>query len=153
MGLFDTMFNNVPEEKKYTPQDVREAYACVLYCCANAEGNIGDQEIVFIDSLFLTMNIFNDHDGAEYLQIAEKVYANFNPNELIEGSFGFIKNELHAQLFCYCCDVFLADGVVTEEEKSILEKIASIAKLDEETTKKIVEVAIIRNVQTDIQNT
>lgn len=153
MGLFDTMFNNVPDEKKYIPQDVREAYASVLYCCANAEGNIGDQEILFIDSLFLTMSIFNDHDGAEYLQIAEKTSANFNPNEIIVGSFSSIKKELHAQLFCYCCDVFLADGVVTEEEKTILEKIASLAELDEETTKKIVEVAIIRNVQVANSNT
>ncbi|MCW3106362.1 MAG: tellurite resistance protein TerB [Segetibacter sp.] len=147
MGLFDTMFNSVPEEKKYTPQDVREAYAVVLYCCANAEGNIGDEEIVFMDSLFLTMSIFQDHDGAEYLQIAEKAYNNFSPDELIEGSLNYIKEELHSQLFCYCCDVFLADGVVTEEEKKILEKIAAIAHIDEETSKKIVEVAIIRNVK------
>jgi uncharacterized tellurite resistance protein B-like protein len=147
MGLFDTMFNTVPEDKKYTPQDVREAYAVVLYCCANAEGNIGDEEVIFIDSLFLTMSIFNDYDGADYLQIAEKAYANFTPNQLIEGSLGFIKEEQHAQLFCYCCDVFLADGVVTEEEKKILEKIAYLAKIDEEMSKKIVEIAIIRNVK------
>ncbi len=147
MGLFDAMFNDVPEVKIYTPQDVREAYAVVLYTCANAEGNIGDEEIVFIDSLFLTMSIFEDHDGADYLQIAEKVYNTFTPYELLEGSFNFIKQELHAQLFCYCCDVFLADGVVTEDEKKILEKIAAMSKIDEETSKKIVEVALIRNVK------
>jgi len=147
MGLFDTMFSSVPTEKKYTPQDVREAYAAVLYCCANAEGNIGDEEIVFIDSLFLTMRIFQGFDGADYLQTVEKAYSNFTPQELIEGSIEFIKPELHAQLFCYCCDVFLADGVVTDEEKKILEKIAEISGIDEETSKKIVEVAIIRNVK------
>lgn len=147
MGLFDTMFNNVPDEKVYTPLDIREAYASVLYCCANAEGNIGDEEIVFIDSLFLTMSIFRDHDGAEYLQTAEKNCLNYSPDRLIEGSFRFIKKELHAQLFSYCCDVFLADGVVTDEEKQILEKIAQIAEIDDETSKKIVEVAIIRNVK------
>jgi uncharacterized tellurite resistance protein B-like protein len=147
MGLFDTMFNDVPEQKTYTPQDVREAYAVVLYSCANAEGNIGDEEVVFIDSLFLTMSIFQEHDGADYLQIAEKMYNTFTPDELLEGSFQFVKDEQHAQLFCYCCDVFLADGVVTEEEKKILEKIASLAKIDEETSKKIVEVALIRNVK------
>lgn len=147
MGLFDEMFNGVPEEKKYTPQDVREAYAVVLYCCANAEGNIGDEEIVFIDFLFLTMSIFLNHDGADYLQCAEKVCKTFNIDELLEGSFSFIKDEQHAQLFCYCCDVFLADGIVTEEEKKILEKIAAVAKIDEETSKKIVEVALIRNVK------
>src|SRR3954470_20169997 len=117
MGLFDTMFNGVPTEKQYSPQDVREAYAVVLYCCANAEGNIGDEEIVFIDSLFLTMSIFQDHDGAEYLQIAEKAYKNYSVDELIEGSLTYIKEEMHSQLFCYCCDVFLADEIVTEEEK------------------------------------
>jgi Tellurite resistance protein TerB len=147
MGLFDTMFNNVPAEKIFTPQDVREAYAVVLYCCANAEGNIGDEEITFIDSLFLTMKIFEGYDGAEYLQMAEKHYSNFTPEQLMEGSFNHIKKELHSQLFCYCCDVFLADGVVTDEEKKILEKIAAIANIDEETSKKIVEVAIIRNVK------
>jgi len=147
MGLFDTMFNGVPTEKKYSPQDVREAYAAVLYCCANAEGNIGDEEIVFIDSLFLTMSIFQDYDGAEYLQMAEKAYKNFTPEELIEGSLNFIKDDMHSQLFCYCCDVFLADGIVTDEEKKILERIAQLSGIDEETTKKIVEVALIRNVK------
>ncbi|HSU49552.1 MAG TPA: TerB family tellurite resistance protein [Segetibacter sp.] len=147
MGLFDTILNNVPEEKTYTPEDVREAYAVVLYCCANAEGNIGDEEVVFIDSLFLTMSIFEGYDGADYLQAAEKVCKNFTLDELLEGSFKLVKEEQHSQLFCYCCDVFLADGVVTEEEKKIMEKIAILAKIDEETSKKIVEVALIRNVK------
>ena len=147
MGLFDTLLNNVSAEKTYTPQDVREAYSVVLYCCANAEGNIGDEEIVFIDSLFLTMSIFENYDGAEYLQTAEKVCKNFDLDEILEGSFKFIKQEQHSQLFCYCCDVFLADGVVTEEEKKIMEKIAVLANIDEETSKKIVEVALIRNVK------
>jgi uncharacterized tellurite resistance protein B-like protein len=146
MGLFDNMFNSVPTEKKYVPTDIREAYSVVLYCCANAEGNIGDEEIIFIDTLFQTMNIFKDHDGAEYLQIAEKVYTNYNPQELIEGSFNSLKENLRPQLFCYCCDVFLADGIVTEEEKKILEKLAEISGIEEETTKKIVEVALLRNV-------
>lgn len=146
MGLFDNMFNSVPTERKYTPEDIREAYSVVLYCCANAEGNIGDEEIVFIDTLFLTMSIFKEHDGAEYLQIAEKVYKNYTVNELIEGSISYLKETLRPQLFCYCCDVFLADGAVTEEEKKILEKLAEISGIDEETSKKIVEVALIRNV-------
>ncbi|MGI8634413.1 MAG: TerB family tellurite resistance protein [Segetibacter sp.] len=147
MGLFDTLLNNVPEEKTYTPQDVREAYAVVLYCCANAEGNIGDEEVVFIDSLFLTMSIFEEYDGADYLQIAEKICKNYALEELLEGCFKFVKEEQHSQLFCYCCDVFLADGVVTDQEKKIMEKIAVLAKIDEETSKKIVEVALIRNVK------
>ncbi len=146
MGLFDNMFNSVPTEKKYTPEDTREAYSVVLYCCANAEGNIGDEEIAFIDTLFQTMSIFKDFDGAEYLQIAEKVSKNNSPYELIEGSVSYLKENLRPQLFCYCCDVFLADGVVTEEEKKILEKLAEISGIDEQTAKKIVEVAIIRNV-------
>jgi uncharacterized tellurite resistance protein B-like protein len=146
MGLFDNMFNSVPTEKKYAPEDIREAYSVVLYCCANAEGNIGDEEIMFIDTLFQTMSIFKDYDGADYLQKAEKVYQNFNPEELIEGSLLYLNEDLRPQLFCYCCDVFLADGVVTEEEKKILEKLSEISGIDEETAKKIVEVAIIRNV-------
>jgi uncharacterized tellurite resistance protein B-like protein len=146
MGLFDNMFNSVPTEKKYVPEDIREAYAVVLYCCANAEGNIGDEEIIFIDTLFQTMAIFKNHDGAEYLQIAERVCSNYSLHELIEGSINCVKENLRPQLFCYCCDVFLADGVVTEEEKRILENLAHISGIDEETSKKIVEVAIIRNV-------
>ncbi len=93
------------------------------------------------------MSIFENYDGADYLQMAEKAYKNFTPDELIDGSFKYIKEDLHAQLFSYCCDVFLADGVVTNEEKRILEKIAEIAKIDEETSKKIVEVALLRNVK------
>ena len=147
MGLFDNLFNNVPTEKKYTPEDVREAYSVVLYCCAGAEGNIGDEEIIFIDCLFQTMSIFKDYDGADYLQKAEKLYNSYNSYQLIEGSFNYLKQSIKPQLFCYCCDIFLADGIVTEEEKKILEKIAEISGIDEQTTKKIAEVALIRNVK------
>jgi uncharacterized tellurite resistance protein B-like protein len=147
MGLFDNLLNTVPAEKKYTPEDIREAYSVVLYCCANAEGNVGDEEIIFIDCLFQTMLIFKDYDGAEYLQIAEKAYSNYSAEELLQGSIGFVKESIRPQLFCYCCDIFLADGIVTEEEKKILEKIAELSGIDQETTKKIVEVALIRNVK------
>lgn len=147
MGLFDNVFSGVAPEKKFTPEDVREAYAVVLYCCANAEGNIGDEEIIFLDCLFQTMSIFKDHDGADYLQLAEKAYNNYSPHELIEGSFNYLKERIRPQLFCYCCDIFLADGIVTEDEKKILEKIAEISGIDEQTTKKIAEVALIRNVK------
>lgn len=149
MGLFDNLFSREPTEKKYVPEDIREAYSAVLYCCANAEGNVGDEEIVFMDCLFQTMLVFKDHDGADYLQTAEKVYNNYNANELIEGSFNYIKESLRPQLFCYCCDVLLADGAVTEEEKKILEKVAGLSGIDEQTTKKIVEVALIRNVKAE----
>ena len=146
MGLFDNMFTSVPTERKYIPEDIREAYSVVLYCCANAEGSIGDDEIIFIDTLFQTMKIFKGYDGADYLQAAEKIYKNFKPDELIEGSIRYLKENLRPQLFCYCCDMFLADGVVTDEEKKILEKLAEISGIDEETGKKIVEVALMRNV-------
>ena len=145
MGLFDNMFNNMPAEKKFTPEDIREAYSVVLYCCANAEGKIGDEEIIFIDCLFQTMPIFKEYDGAEYLLNAEKIFKNYRLQDLITGSFNYVKENLRPQLFCYCCDIFLADGIVTDEEKEILEKIAEVSGIDEETTKKIVEVAIIRN--------
>jgi uncharacterized tellurite resistance protein B-like protein len=145
MGLFDNVFSSVPTEKTYIPEDIREAYSVVLYCCANAEGDIGDEEIIFIDTLFQTMHVFKEHDGAEYLQAAEKISKNYRAEELIEGSFNYLKEELRPQLFCYCCDVFLADGVVTDEEKKILERIAEISGIDEATAKKIVEVSLIRN--------
>ncbi len=147
MGLFDKMFNSVQADKKYVPQDIREAYSVVLYCCANTEGNISDDEVIFIDCLFQSINIFKDYDGAEYLQIAEKAYGNYNAHELIEGSFNCIKESLRPQLFCYCCDIFLADGVVTDEEKKVLEKLAELSCIDAQTAKKIVEVALIRNLK------
>jgi uncharacterized tellurite resistance protein B-like protein len=74
-------------------------------------------------------------------------YNNYSPHELIEGSFNYLKECIRPQLFCYCCDIFLADGIVTEEEKKILEKTAEISGIDEQITKKIVEVALIRNVK------
>lgn len=61
------------QRKNITPEDVREAYSVVLYCSANAEGNIGDEEIIFIDCLFQTMSIFKNYDSADYLQTAEKI--------------------------------------------------------------------------------
>lgn len=147
MGLFDKMFNSGQADKKYVPQDIREAYSVVLYCCACTEGKISDDEVNFIDCLFQSINVFKDYDGAEYLQIAEKAYGNYNAHELIEGSFSCIKESLRPQLFSYCCDIFLADGVVTDEEEKILEKLAELSCIDDQTAKKIVEVALIRNIK------
>lgn len=137
MGLFDNLLNSVPEEKKYTPEDIHEAYSTVLYCCANAEGNIGDEEIIFIDCLFQTMSIFKDYDGADYLQTAEKVYKNYSLDELIAGSFNYLKESIRPQLFCYCCDIFLADGIVTDEEKKFLKKLPDYQALMRKQQKKL----------------
>jgi uncharacterized tellurite resistance protein B-like protein len=149
MLLVEKFLSHESQEKKYVPGDIREAYASVLYCCANADGDISDEELASIDLLFMYIPVFDDYEGGEYLVVAEKNAANFTPIEILEGSFSYVKEKLRPQLFCYCCDIFLSDGVITEEEKQILDKIAVISGLDEATTKKIIEVTLIRNVKDD----
>lgn len=149
MRLFDNVAGQDYEEKKYVPKDVRDAYASVLYCCANADKDISDDELVSLDNSFMTIPVFEDFDEAEYLVLAEKNAENFTPVEILKGGFGYLKEKLRGRLFCYCCDIFLADGTINEEERQTLDRIAEISEIGEETAKKIIEVALIKNVKDD----
>jgi uncharacterized tellurite resistance protein B-like protein len=146
MPLFNNL-GNAGSEEKYVPKDTRDAYASVLYCCANADKDISDEELVSLDNSFMNIPLFDDYDEAEYLILAEKNAVNFTPVEIFEGSFGYIKEKLREQLFCYCCDIFFADGAINEEEQQALDRIAEISGIDKETAKKIVEVTLIRNLK------
>lgn len=147
MELFEDFGSMVSPAQSYIPKDIRDAYASVLYCCANADKDISDEELVSLANSFINIPVFEDYDEAEYLVLAEQNAANFTPLEILRGSFNYIKQHLRPKLFFYCCDIFLADGVISEEEKQTMEKIAEISGIDEDTVKKIIEVAMIRNVK------
>jgi uncharacterized tellurite resistance protein B-like protein len=147
MAWFQNLAATNSSEKKYIPVDVRDAYASVLYCCANADKEISDEELISLDNSFMNLPVFEDHDEAEYLKLAEKNATIFTPSEIFDGAFNYIKPSHRPQLYCYCWDIFLADGTITEEEKQALERIAEISGIGEETVKKITEVALLRNVK------
>lgn len=147
MVLFKNLFADSAAEKKYVPKDIRDAYASVLYCCANADKNISDEELISLDNSFINLPVFEGYDEGEYLMLAENNTANFTALEIFKGSFSFIKEKSRAKLFCYCCDIFLADEAMSEEEQMTLDKIAEISGIDKETINKIVAVALIRNIK------
>lgn len=149
MKLFDNSVSHNSPENKYVPKDIRDAYASVLYCCANADKDISDEELISLANSFMNIPVFENYDEGEYLVLAEKNAETFTPAEILQGSFGYIKEKLRGKLFCYCCDIFLADGTINEEEKQTLQRIAEISGIGEETAKKIIEVALIRNVNDD----
>ncbi|MDQ6812312.1 MAG: hypothetical protein M3040_01020 [Bacteroidota bacterium] len=49
----------------------------------------------------------------------------------------------------HCCDILLADGIITEEEKQTLQIIAELSGIGETTAQKIVDVALLRNIKDD----
>jgi len=144
MGLFDNSLTRASAEDKFIPKDIRDAYASALYCCANADKDISDDELMSLDYLFMNISVFDDFDEADYLMLAEKNSQQFSPLQILQGSFNYISEKLRAQLFCYCCDMVLADGAIKEEEKQTLERIADISGIGEEIAGKIIEVAFIR---------
>jgi hypothetical protein len=133
--------------KKYAPKDIREAYASVLYCCVAVDKEVGEEELVLLDNSLLAMAVFNGCDEAEYVAVAEENAMRYSSCEILQESFNYIRKELWPQLFFHCCRILLANAAMSDKEKHMLDKVIELSGTGVATAKKIMEVALLRNLK------
>jgi hypothetical protein len=145
MGIFDTLFRSTPSTITYAPQSEQEAWIAIMYACMAADGEISDTEIDKLCELLVVKTLFRNKEIADYYQPAMLAHKHVGSKILIDSSVSLIQENNKATLFTLTMELLLADGILGEKEKEIAEYLTAALALDPETSRKIVEIMLIRN--------
>lgn len=145
MGLFSKFFNATPTEFSFKPKNEQDAWVCILYACSSIDSELSDAEIEALSKIFVFKTFFDGHDTLFYHKMAMEAKPRLSSKGLIDVSVDLISEENKNTLFTLCCEVLLADGILQEDEKQILEYLSSTMKLDDAVAIKIIEVMLYRN--------
>lgn len=145
MGLFDKIFKQVPEEDKLTKQ---EAFAGIAIAMAGADGSIAQSEWDGIVNYIRRLRLYDNFSGPAFDKMFDKLFRilkNQGASALVAASVKGLPEDLKLTAFACAVDIALADGVVEEEEKQIINQLAEALAIPEDTAVSIIEVLIIKN--------
>lgn len=149
MGLFDKIFatneSQQANTKSYTPLNDYEAWVGVLYACAASDGDVSDVEIDTLSRLLVFKQKFENIEIVPFYKIAIQISNELGNQKLIEGCATVIKQEDKPTVFAMATEIVLADGIINEREKNLLEFISKTFQIDDELASKIIEVLLIKN--------
>jgi len=144
MGLFS--FSKKPSSSDtFTKQ---EAFLAIALATSAADGNIVEEEAKGMFAYLLQMRMFDGYTERQVVDMFKKL-VNVLENEGIGGLVAIAKNSLPDDLretaFACAVDIALADGVVEDSEKNLLEELQQALDVSEEIGEKILEVLMIKN--------
>ncbi len=145
MGLFDKIFQTTPEETKLTQQ---EAFAGIALAMAGADGSIAESEWEGIVNYIRRLRIYDNFSGPAFDKLFDKLFKILKkdgPGALANASAAELSDDLKLTAFACAVDIALADGVLEEEEKEIINQLAVALGVPEKTAISIIEVMIIKN--------
>lgn len=145
MELFDKIFKQVPEEDKLSKQ---EAFAGVALAMAGADGSISQSEWDGIVNYIRRLRLYDNFSGPAFDKMFDKLFRilkNQGASALVSASIGGLPEDLKLTAFACAVDIALADGVLEEEEKDIINQLAESLEIPEQTAISIIEVLIIKN--------
>lgn len=145
MGLFDKIFQSVPEETKLTQQ---EAFAGIAMAMAGADGSISQAEWDGIVNYIRRLRIYDNFSGPAFNKLFDKLFKILKKDgagALVAVSVEGLSDDLKLTAFACAVDIALADGVIEDEEKAIINQLAEALSIPEQTAISIIEVMIIKN--------
>jgi len=126
----------------------QEAFLAIALATSAADGNIDESEAKGIFAYLLQMKMFDGYSEKQVQNMFKKLVTVLQ-NEGIGGLVAIAKSslpqELHETAFLCAVDVALADGVVEDSEKELLEELQQILGVSDEVGAKIFEVMQIKN--------
>ena len=145
MGLFDKIFKQVPEEDKLSKQ---EAFAGIALAMAGADGSISQSEWDGIVNYIRRLRLYDNFSSPAFDKMFDKLFRilkNQGASALVSASVTGLPEDLKLTSFACAVDIALADGVLEEEEKDIINQLAETLEIPEQTAISIIEVLIIKN--------
>ena len=145
MGLFDKIFQSAPEENKLTQQ---EAFAGISVAMAGADGSIAESEWAGIVNYIRRLRLYDNFSGPAFDKLFDKLFKILKKDgasALVKASADALSDDLKLTAFACAVDIALADGVLEEEEKTIINQLAAALSIPEKTAISIIEVMIIKN--------
>lgn len=145
MGLFDKIFSSVPEQDKLSKQ---EAFAGIALAMAGADGSISQAEWDGIVTYIRRLRLYDNFSGPSFDKMFDKLFRilkSQGASALVASSIDGLPEGLKLTAFACAVDIALADGVLEEEEKDIINQLAESLQIPEQTAISIIEVLIIKN--------
>lgn len=145
MGLFDKVFSKAP---KAEPLNAQEAFAGIALAMAGADGSIAQSEWDGIVNYIRRLRLYDNYSGPAFDKMFDKIFRilrNEGPAALVTASVQGLPDDMKLTAFACAVDIALADGVVEDEEKEVINQLAEALNIPEETAVQIIEVLIIKN--------
>lgn len=145
MGLFDKAFSKAP---KAEPLNAQEAFAGIAVAMAGADGSIAESEWAGIVNYIRRLRLYENYSDPAFDKMFDKVFRilrNEGPAALVDASVKGLPEDLKLTSFACAVDIALADGVVEDEEKEIINQLAEALEISEQIALQIIEVLIIKN--------
>ncbi|RKZ81780.1 MAG: tellurite resistance protein TerB [Candidatus Parabeggiatoa sp. nov. 1] len=126
----------------------QEAFLGIALATSAADGEIAESEAKGIFAYLLQMKMFEGITEKELSEMFKKLLTVLE-KEGIGGLVAIAKSSLPDELretaFCCAVDIALADGVIEDSEKALLEELQQVLDISEEIGGKMIEVMIIKN--------
>ncbi|NDV57858.1 tellurite resistance TerB family protein [Bacteroides sp. 519] len=146
MGLFDKVFkSSAPENVKLTQQ---ESFAAIALAIAGADGCVAQSEWDGIVTYIRRLSIYDNFSGPAFDKLFDKLFTMLKksgPAALVDAAKDGIGDDLKMTAFACAVDIALADGVLEEEEKDIINQLAEALEVPENMAISIIEVMMIKN--------
>jgi tellurite resistance protein len=145
-NLFDKVFSETPSgDEKYTQQ---EAFAGIALAMAGADRNVDTQEWDAIVTYIRRLRIYDNFSGPAFDKLFDKLFTklkNEGPGALIAAAKAGLGDDMKLTAFACAVDIALADGVLEDDEKSVITQLAEALEVDDKTAVSIIEVMMIKN--------
>nr|WP_300153772.1 tellurite resistance TerB family protein [Bacteroides sp.] len=126
----------------------QEAFAGIALAMAGADGSIAESEWAGIVNYIRRLRIYDNFSGPAFDKLFDKLFRilrNQGPSALVNASVESLSDDLKLTAFACAVDIALADGVLEEEEKELINQMAEILEIPDQTAISIIEVMIIKN--------
>lgn len=146
MGLFDKVFKSAATAEEQLTQ--QESFAAVALAIAGADGNVSEAEWDGIVNYIRRLSIYDNFSGPAFSKLFDKLFTKLKkdgPASLVDAAKDGLGEELKMTAFACAVDIALADGVLEDEEKDIINQLAEALNVPEATAVSIIEVMIIKN--------
>lgn len=146
MGLFDK-FSPKPTEQKtaYSPSSEQEAWVAIMYAIMRSDGVASEVEIEHLSRSLMLKKHFKTYPLVEAYKVVQAFFATIGSKGLIEAAATKIPEHNKQTVFAIAVEMIQSDGLMGEQEKSIIEFLGEQLKIDHAACEKIIEVIMIKN--------
>ena len=119
-----------------------------VYKRQGVDGSIAESEWAGIVNYIRRLKLYDNFSGPAFDKLFDKLFKILKKDgagALVKASTDNLSDDLKLTAFACAVDIALADGVLEEEEKTIINQLAEALSIPEKTAIPIIEVMIIKN--------
>jgi uncharacterized tellurite resistance protein B-like protein len=122
-----------------------EAFMCILYAAAAADGNFDPKEVETIKALIQRSRAMTSLSPADLAKADANVNERLKtrPNALQEAC-ETLSPDMCLPVFAHCVDIVLSDGQLLKPEADFLQNLAKMLDVDAENARRVMEVLLLK---------